>query len=71
MRTRKISRYPASTYIFPSRLDNVLEVDTGGKPDGAILRGLEDKIEEVGEETRLSTELLEVCLGLFSCAGVE
>ena len=71
VRSRKISIQASDTYVFPSRLDEVFEVDATGEADGAILGGLEDEGEEVGEEARLEAEGLQALLSLFPGVWAE
>ena len=66
-----IGAYQTRTDIFPSGLDEVFEVDTGGEADGALLGGLEDEGEKVSEEAGLDRDGLEGLLCLLPGGGVE
>lgn len=71
VRSRRIGAYQTRTDIFPSGLDEVFEVDTRGEADGALLGGLEDEGEKVGEEAGLDRDGLEGLLCLLPAGGVE
>ena len=71
MRSRRIGAYQTRTDIFPSGLDEVFEVDTGGKTDCAILGSVEDGREKEGEETGLDGECLETLFCLLPRRGIE
>lgn len=56
----------ATTYLVPSELCNIFEVDATRESDGAIGCGVEDEREEMGEKSGLDSELVQLLFGLFS-----
>lgn len=59
------------TYVVPFVLDDILEEDTAGETNRAILRGIEDEGEESGEEGGLLAEGVQVLLCLLSRIWIE
>ena len=71
MRSRKINERGICACIFPSRPNEIFEVDGRCETDGAILGCLEDEGEQMGEEAGLERECLKPLFCLLPSSGVE